>query len=79
MKKTRVVFDLLLIIIAGLLSAIGLHTFVSPANFASSGVEGIAIMVHELTGINVGIVTFVINMPLLIVAWFFRQSCSEGV
>ena len=71
MKKTRVVFDLLLIIIAGLLSAIGLHTFVSPANFASSGVEGIAIMVHELTGINVGIVTFVINMPLLIVAWFF--------
>ena len=71
MKKTRVVFDLLLIIIAGLLSGIGLHTFVSPANFASSGVEGIAVMVQKLTGLNVGIVTFAINMPLLIVAWFF--------
>ena len=71
MKKTRIAVDVLLILIAGLLSGIGLHTFVDPANFASSGVEGIAVMVQKLTGVNVGIVTFVINMPLLIVAWFF--------
>ena len=71
MKKTRIFFDVLLIAIAGILSGIGLHTFVNPANFASSGVEGIAVMVQKLTGVNVGVITFAINMPLLIVAWFF--------
>ena len=71
MKKTRIFFDILLIVIAGILSGIGIHTFVNPAGFASSGVEGIAVMIHELSGINVGITTLVINMPLLIVAWFF--------
>ena len=71
MKKTRIFFDILLIAVAGVLSGIGLHTFVNPAGFASSGVEGIAVMIHELSGINVGITTLVINMPLLIVAWFF--------
>ena len=71
MKKTRIILDLLLIVIAGVLSAIGLHTFVYPANFASSGVEGLALMAQKLFGINMGIVSLAINLPLLIIAWFF--------
>ena len=70
MKKIRVISDLLLIGVAGLLSGIGLYTFVQPANFASSGVEGIALMAQELLGINMGYVSLAINLPLLIVAWF---------
>lgn len=70
MKKIRVISDLLLIGVAGLLSGIGLYMFVQPANFASSGVEGIALMAQELLGINMGYVSLAINLPLLIVAWF---------
>ncbi len=67
----QTVIDIFIIIICGVLSAIGLYTFVQPAGFASSGVEGIAVMTQELTGINMGYVSLAINLPLLIVAWFF--------
>ncbi len=67
----QTIIDIIIILICGALSAIGLHTFVNPANFASSGVEGIAVMVQKLTGINMGYISLAINLPLLIVAWFF--------
>lgn len=72
MKKViKTVTDIFLIIVAAFLSAIGLYTFVNPANFAPSGVDGISMMVQKLTDINMGYVSLAINVPLLIIAWFF--------
>ena len=70
-NKLRYVIDVFLIIVAATLSAVGLYTFVNPANFAPSGVDGISMMVQKLTGLNMGYVSLAINVPLLIVAWFF--------
>ena len=70
-NKLRYVTDVLLVIVAATLSAVGLYTFVNPANFAPSGVDGISMMVQKLTGLNMGYVSLAINVPLLIVAWFF--------
>ena len=70
MKALRFIKDIVLIIFAALLSAIGLYTFVNPANFAPSGMDGIALMTQQITGINMGYVSLCINLPLLIVAWF---------
>ena len=67
----RTVIDFILIIAAATLSAIALYTFVNPANFAPSGVDGIAMMVQKLTNINMGYVSLAINIPLLVIAWFF--------
>ena len=72
MKKCyRIVIDVFLIIVSAFLSAIALYTFVNPANFAPSGVDGISMMVQKLSGINMGYVSLAINIPLLIIAWFF--------
>ena len=73
MKKTalRYVIDVFLIIVSATLSAVGLYTFVNPANFAPSGVDGISMMVQKLSGLNMGYVSLAINIPLLIMAWFF--------
>lgn len=71
MKKLAVLWDLLLILVSGVLSAVSLHVFVNPANFAPSGVDGIALMTQQLTGINMGYVSLAVNIPLLITAWFF--------
>ena len=71
MKKFQTVIDLFIIIVASAFSAIGLYSFVNPANFAPSGVDGIAMMTQKLTGINLGYISLAINIPLLIVAWFF--------
>ena len=70
MKICQNITDIIIIVITSLLSAIGLHTFVNPANFAPSGVDGIALMTQQLLGINMGYVSLAINIPLLIIAWF---------
>ncbi len=71
MKKWKNITDFIMIVIASLFSAIGLHTFVNPANFAPSGVDGIALMTQQLFEINMGYVSLAINIPLLIIARFF--------
>ncbi|MBQ8793578.1 MAG: YitT family protein [Clostridia bacterium] len=71
MKKLQTVIDLFLIVIASALSAIGLYVFVNPANFAPSGVDGISMMLEKITEINMGYISLAINIPLLIMAWFF--------
>ena len=63
--------DFLIIVFAAVLSAVGLYTFVNPANFAPSGIDGIALMSQQLFGVNMGYVSLAINIPLLIIAWFF--------
>lgn len=71
MKKFQIIIDLFLVIVASALSAIGLYCFVNSANFAPSGIDGVAMMGEKLTGINMGYISLAINIPLLIVAWFF--------
>ena len=70
-KGYRIVIDIFLITVSAFLSAIALYTFVNPANFAPSGVDGISMMVQKLSGINMGYISLAINIPLLIIAWFF--------
>lgn len=70
-NKFKYIIDVLLIIVAATLSSVALYTFVNPANFAPSGVDGISMMVQKLTGLNMGYVSLAINIPLLVVAWFF--------
>lgn len=70
MKKIKILTDLALIVAASILSAVGLYCFVNPANFAPSGVDGIAMMTQKLFGINLGYVSLAINIPMLIIAWF---------
>ena len=70
MKKFQIIVDIFLIIISSVLSAVGLYCFVNPANFAPSGIDGIAMMVQKLFGINIGYTSLAINIPMLIIAWF---------
>lgn len=58
-----------LTLLAALLSAFTLHVFVYKNGFAPSGVDGIATMVQEMVSINAGVVSLLINIPLLAVAW----------
>lgn len=76
--KKRVASELVVIIVASCLSAIGLYVFVYPANFAPSGVDGIATMVQSLTNINAGVISLIINIPILLIAWFCLNKKYVG-
>lgn len=68
------VVNVLLTVVASVISALGLHIFVFGNSFAPSGIDGIATMLQEITRINAGIFTFVLNLPLLIAAWFILKK-----
>ena len=71
-KRESVSF--LLACLSGVISAIGLWVFVYPSEFAPSGIDGIATMLQEITKINAGVYTFILNLPLLIIAWFVLKK-----
>ena len=49
----------------------GIYCFAEKVNIAPGGVSGIAIMIKYLTGLPVGMLTLMINIPLLVIAYKF--------
>jgi uncharacterized membrane-anchored protein YitT (DUF2179 family) len=59
-----------LTLLAAVFSVIALHTFVVPSDFSPSGIDGLCTVLYELTGINMGWFKILINLPLLLLAFF---------
>nr|WP_122012222.1 YitT family protein [Maliibacterium massiliense] len=66
----RKVGSFLLINLAGsYLYAMGLHIFTQPYRIAPGGMVGLATIANYLWGLPIGSTAFVLNIPLLILAW----------
>jgi uncharacterized membrane-anchored protein YitT (DUF2179 family) len=62
--------ETLVIIIGGIISAIGVNVFLIPHKLLSGGVSGISMIVGYLTPLNISLVYFCLNLPLLIAGWY---------
>ena len=51
--------------------ALSVSVFSEPHNIAPGGTAGVGILAHELFGVSVGLVVVLLNLPLLIAAFFF--------
>ena len=60
---------LLLTVVGVGLSAIGYAVFLVPFNVSAGGIGGIGIMINHFTGISVGLLYGVLNIPLLILGY----------
>lgn len=69
MNRLREMLDLVQIAIGALLIAAGFNLFLVPHQLLSGGVSGISMMIGYFTGWNIGILYFVINLPILIWGW----------
>jgi uncharacterized membrane-anchored protein YitT (DUF2179 family) len=65
----RLLFDYLQVLIGALLVALGTNLFFVPNQVVSGGVTGIAILLHYAFGTPVGLVTLLLNVPLLVIGW----------
>ncbi len=74
MQTFRRVQDYCVIIFSALFLALSYHIFVFPNDFAPSGIPGIATMIQHLSGFSVGYMTFLVNIPLLIIVRRFVNS-----
>ncbi len=59
-----------LIIVAGsAVYAVGFQFFMYPNNIVSGGVVGVSMVINFFTGLPVGVMTILMNLPLFIIAW----------
>lgn len=70
-EKLKIVWTYFVICGIAFLSALDYELFVFPNQFAPSGVNGICTIVQYLTGISVGYLSLLINIPLAI--WCYVQ------
>lgn len=59
------------IALVALVSAVNYELFVFPNQFAPSGVNGICTMIQHITGISVGYLSLLINIPLAL--WVYKE------
>lgn len=70
-KRAKLIIDLLSDIAGTFLMAVSIHCFWERASIAPGGVSGISIMLKFLFGLPVGLMTLIINIPLLILGMKF--------
>ena len=65
----RLVKKYLLIVLGAAIYAIGFQFFCYPNHIISGGVIGIAMIINALSGLPVGVLTILMNVPLFLIAW----------
>ena len=63
--------NLFTLVVGSVLSALGYALFLVPFNIAAGGVSGISIIINHYTGWPVGILYFVMNLPLFVLGFFY--------
>jgi uncharacterized membrane-anchored protein YitT (DUF2179 family) len=63
--------DYVFILLGALLQALALRLFLVPANLVTGGISGIAQLINYYTGLPIGVMIFVGNMPLFLLGWRF--------
>lgn len=79
MKKNNTakenIFVRYLIILTGMfISSIGINGFIRPAHLLGGGVTGLATMINYITDINVGFLTFLINIPIFVLGFIYLEK-----
>ena len=65
----QLVWDYLLLTLGALVTAFSFAAFFLPHDIAPGGVTGIATVLSSVTGLNVGLLSFLINLPLFAIGW----------
>ena len=69
-RKVDFIKDIGADIIGSAIFALGVTIFTTPNNIAPGGVTGIATVLHSITGMQMGTLTFLINIPLVLLGLF---------
>ena len=70
-KALKWIIDILFVVFGTLIYAGGVYFFTEPNGIAPGGVVGIATGLNALFGFSIGLTTFIINIPLIILGVVF--------
>ncbi len=66
----RYLFTIPMMTVGAFLIALGFNFFLIPHQLLSGGISGISMMVGYITGGNIALLYFILNMPVLLWGWF---------
>lgn len=66
----RIFIDLLIYVASGCIFAVAINVFTAPNKIAPGGVTGLSTVINYVSGLPIGAVSFVINIPIFIWAFF---------
>lgn len=66
-QKLKLLFDYLMLALGAAVAAFAIEEFLVPCTILDGGLIGIGIMINNLTGISLSILTIVFNIPFLII------------
>ncbi len=67
----RIVRDYALIVFGSALLAVSMDLFFIPNDLVAGGLSGTAQIINSFTGWPIGALTFVLNIPLFVLGWFY--------
>lgn len=67
----RIARDYALILFGSTLLAVSMHLFFIPNELVAGGLSGTAQIINSFTGWPIGTLTFILNIPLFILGWFY--------
>lgn len=68
MSKTEFIKKSLMICVGSVITSIGINLFIIPSKLLSGGLSGISLIIHYLTGIPMGVLLLLFNVPLFILS-----------
>ena len=69
MRNMKRVWTYLVIVAVAMLAALNYELFVFPNSFAPSGLNGICTIIQKVSGISVGYMSLLINIPLALIVY----------
>ena len=70
MKQRNKILTYVVIVLAAFICALNYTVFVLPNRFAPAGINGICTMFQHITGLNMGYLSLLLNIPLAIAVYF---------
>lgn len=70
MSNAGTITKLLLIMLGAFIYSFSISLVLSPNNLAPGGISGVSIIINYITGFPIGTMSFILNIPLLIISFF---------
>lgn len=71
LSKSEIVLQMVVILVTSIMRGLSLSVFAVPNRLSLGGIAGIASILYNALGWNVALTTFVMNIPLLILSYFY--------
>ncbi|WP_407309343.1 YitT family protein [Desulfosporosinus sp. SB140] len=68
-KRTKSISGIIAIAVGAIIAAYGVQAFIVPSGLSGGGVGGIALLLYYTLKLPIGLMTFLLNIPLFILGW----------